>query len=138
MKRKLLASTMLSAAGFLAANEGAAQTAFQGPGSPPATTQNLPGGPGTAASGAQGPRFVIRISGFFTSYVAGVWQDDRGTTTTNAANGATTGTGSTTPFNNARAANADVFIEHRFRINPEIALDSGFRAGGMLELNTSG
>ena len=139
-RARLLASTTLAAAGLLATQHALAQTAFQGPGSPPATTQNLPPTPGAppSASGAQGPRFVIRLSGFFTSYVGGVWQDDRGTSTTNAANLATTGTGSTTPFNNARANNADVFIEHRFRFNPEMALDNGFRAGGMLEFNTSG
>jgi predicted porin len=137
MKKQLLASTALMAAGLLCAQQAAAQTAFQGPGSPPATTQNLP--PATAAaSAAQGPRFVIRISGFFTSYVGGVWQDDRGTSSINAANTAITGTGSATPNNNASAVNADVFIDSRIRFNPEIALDNGFTAGGLLEFNTNG
>jgi predicted porin len=67
-----------------------------------------------------------------------VWQDDRGTTTTNAAFGATTGTGSTTPFNNAPGNTTDVFIDSRIRFNPEIALDNGFVAGGLLEFNTGG
>jgi predicted porin len=137
MKKQLLASTALMAAGLLGTQQAAAQTAFQGPGSPPATTQNLP--PATAAaSAAQGPRFVIRISGFFTSYVGGVWQDDRGNTTTNASFTATTGTGSISPTNNASAVNADVFIDSRIRFNPEIALDNGFTAGGLLEFNTNG
>jgi predicted porin len=91
-----------------------------------------------SASAAQGPRFVIRIGGFFTNYVAGVWQDDRGATTTNAADGSTTGTGSTTPFNNARANNVDLFVDSRIRFNPEIMLDNGFRAGGILEFNAAG
>jgi len=139
MKRKLLASTMLSAASLLATGAASAQTAFTGPGSPPATTQNLPPAGGTwSASAAQGPRFVVRISGFFTNYVAGTWQDDRGATATNAADASTTGTGSTSPFNNARAVNADLFVDSRIRFNPEIMLDNGFRAGGMLEFNAAG
>lgn len=137
MKKQLLASTALVAASLFGAQQASAQTAFTGPGSPAATTQNLPPA-SAAASAAQGPRFVIRISGFFTSYVGGVWQDDRGTTTTNVNNTATTGTGSTTPFNNASAVNADVFIDSRIRFNPEIALDNGFTAGGLLEFNTNG
>jgi len=137
MKKQLLASTALVAASLFGAQQASAQTAFTGPGSPPATTQNLPPA-SAAASAAQGPRFVIRISGFFTSYVGGVWQDDRGATTTNVNNTATTGTGSTTPFNNASAVNADVFIDSRIRFNPEIALDNGFNAGGLLEFNTNG
>src|SRR4029453_7016876 len=123
MKRRLLASTSLSAAGLLGlAGAASAQTAVQGPARPPATTQNLPpSGAGMwGASASQGPRFVVRIGGFFTNYVAGTWQDDRGTTTTNAAFTATTGTGSTSPFNNASALNADLFVDSRIRFNPEI------------------
>ncbi len=136
IRKQLLASTALVAVGLLA-TQASAQTAFQGPGSAPATTQNLP--PATAAaSAAQAPRFVIRLSGFFTGYVAGAWQDDRGTTTTNAANTATTGAADTSVVNNARASQADVFIDSRIRFNPEISLDNGFRAGGLLEFNTNG
>src|SRR6185369_16941670 len=139
MKRRLLASTMLTAASLLATGAASAQTAFTGPGSPPATTQNLPPAGGTwSASGAQGPRFIVRIGGFFTNYVAGTWQDDRGTTSTNAAFTATTGTGSTSPFNNASAVTADLFVDARIRFNPEIMLDNGFRAGGILEFNIAG
>jgi hypothetical protein len=137
MKKQLLASTALVAASLFGAQQASAQTAFQGPGSPPATTQNLPPA-SAAASAAQGPRFVIRLTGFFTSYVAGIWQDDRGTTSTNAAFTATTGTGNTALINNASAVNADVFIDSRIRFNPEIALDNGFAAGGLLEFNTNG
>src|SRR5215510_5091392 len=99
MKKQLLASTALVAAGLFGAQQASAQTAFQGPGSPPATTQNLPPA-SAAASAAQGPRFVIRLTGFFTSYVAGIWQDDRGPSTVNGQVALTSGTGSTTPFNN--------------------------------------
>jgi predicted porin len=137
MKKQLLASTALVAASLFGAQQASAQTAFTGPGSPPATTQNLPPA-SAAASAAQGPRFVIRLTGFFTSYVGGVWQDDRGTTSTNASYTVTTGTASTSPFNNASAVNADVFIDSRIRFNPEIALDNGFTAGGLLEFNTNG
>ena len=137
MKKQLLASTALVAASLFGAQQASAQTAFVGPGSPAATTQNLPPA-SAAASAAQGPRFVIRISGFVTSYVAGAWQNDRGTTTTNAFNQATVGTGSVSPFNNASAVPVDVFVDTRIRFNPEIALDNGFTAGGMFEIGTSG
>src|SRR4030095_5173457 len=125
MRGRLLASTALVAGMIGTGASVQAQTAFQGPGSPPATTQNLPPAPGAppaasappaprprplppppgpppAPSAAQGPRFVIRLSGFFTSYVAGVWQDDRGSTGNNAGVTATTGTGSTSPEHHAR------------------------------------
>jgi predicted porin len=49
-----------------------------------------------------------------------------------------TGTGSTAVVNNASPVNADVFIDSRIRFNPEIQLDNGFAAGGMLEFNTNG
>jgi predicted porin len=136
MKKQLLASTALMAAGLLAQQAGA-QTAFQGPGSAPATTQNLPPA-ATAASAAQAPRFVIRISGFFTGYVGGVWQDDRGPSATNAANTATAGASDTSVINNASPVNADVIMDSRIRFNPEIALDNGFRAGGLWEIQTNG
>ncbi len=137
MKKQLLASTALVAASLFGAQQASAQTAFQGPGSAPATTQNLPPASATA-SATQAPRFVIRLTGFFTSYVGGVWQDDRGPSTTNAGFTATTGTGSTSPNNNAAAVNADVFIDSRIRFNPEISLDNGFVFGGLLEFNTNG
>jgi predicted porin len=140
MRGRLLASTALAAAGFIGSAEQLhAQTAFQGPGSPAATTQNLPPAPSpAAASVAQGPRFVIRIYGFFTHYVGGVWQDDRGATTTNAQSTATTGAPSTSPFNNARPVHVDQISESRIRFQPDISLDNGFRAGGLLEFNTAG
>jgi predicted porin len=139
MRRRLLASTAL-AAGIIGGGERTnAQTAFGLSTSPPATTQTLPpAGSAWAAPAAQGPRFVVRISGFFVNYVAGVWQDDRGVSTTDTTFTATTGTGSTSPFNNARAVRAAQYSESRIRLAPEITLDNGFRAGGMLEFNTAG
>jgi predicted porin len=136
MNQRKLASTMLGAAAALAAGDAAAQTSFQPSGSPPSTTQNIPSvGGGWSASAAQGPRFVIRISGFLTSYIAATWQDERGTSTTDAQSPATTGPAITSPFNNARVNRTTETGEGRIRFNPEIGLDNGFRGGGMLEFN---
>jgi predicted porin len=137
MKKYLLASTALVAASLLGSQQASAQTSFSQPGSPPATTQNLPP-VGTAAPAAQGPRFVIRITGFFWGAVAGSWQNDVGPSTLNAQNFATTGGFSTSPFNNAHQTRVQDFLASRMNIRPEISLDNGFTAGGLLQWNTDG
>ena len=116
MKGRLLASTMLSAASLLGAGAAFGQTAFTGPGSPPATTQNLPGGPGPRHPPR---RDLASSSAYRVSLLAtsAAFTGRSGATTTNAAFTATTGTGSTSPFNNASAVNADLFLENRIRFN---------------------
>jgi len=125
MKKQLLATTAFDGGRLVGTQQAAAQTAFQGPRQPAGDDAE----PAAATPRLRPARSALRDpdSGFFTSYVGGVWQDDRGTTTPTVVH-RDHRHGSTSPFNNASAVNADVFIDSRIRFNRKIALDNGFTA----------
>ncbi len=134
MRGRLLASTALAAgiAGIGAPLH--AQTAFQGPGSAPATTQNLPP---TAQSAAPPPRFVIRIGGFFSQYIAAGSQDNVGTTAVSAAPPTTSGPAITSPINNASANAFSMTSDYRVTFTGSMSLDNGFVPGFVFELQNN-
>ncbi len=137
MKKQLLASTALVAASLLVAGtEAYAQSAaFAQPGSLPPVTQSIPPN-GQAAPAAGPPRFVIQFRGFVTAWVGGAWQDDVGATSVTGVS-VTSGTGSTTPTNNARAVTATVHSYSRLSLDAGINLDNGFNPGYFVEWDTS-
>lgn len=134
MKKQLLASTAIVAAGVI----GAASTAtaqgllFTGPSNSPQTTQTVPP---TSPPAAGAPRINIQIDGRMRAFFSAVWQNDRGPADLPAVGTSSTPT-LTSPLNNARERTTNVLEEARIRFRGTINLDNGFQPGFNMEIRT--